>query len=216
METPTWTPDSVPPQEPPPEAPKATAVAPAIRPGVSAPRGRSSAGNAILVLAAIVAVGGVAFAGGRLTAPASTARTGLGNGALSGQGGQAGTAAGSNGQGAGAGFLGGAGGALTINGTVAKIAAGVITLTLESGSTIDIATTDTTKYHAQAAASASDVTVGSKVAVEVSGFRGGARSATASGAPAVPAGSPAPNASGRPDRGQFSPGPAVSVTITSP
>jgi len=125
----------------------------------------------VLAIAVVLAIGGVAFAAGRLTAPApvNAFRNGAagqfpGNG--NGNGGNRG-----NGQGGFGGFL--AGGGITLQGTVESVTATTLTLKTASGQTIQIALNETTTYHAQSDASASDVTTGKTVLVRVSGFRGG-------------------------------------------
>jgi hypothetical protein len=235
VDTPTWTSESVPPPESGPRAETAPSVpsspspdrsplAPVLRAGVSTSKRGGSAGNVLLVVALVVAVGGIAFAGGRLTAPASTSRTGFGNAAQAGGYPGAGQGGAGAGLGAGGGAL--AGGALTLRGTVSQIGPNSITLTLESGSSIQMPTTSSTTYHAQAAATAGEVVVGSRVAVEVTGFRGG-RSPNASGAPNTPGAGEAggaaaggavasarPASTPRPGQAELSLGPALDVTIT--
>jgi hypothetical protein len=167
-----------------------------VEPVVVRPR-RSGAGmlvNVLLGLALVVAVGGVAFAAGRATAPASAnaaGRTGLGQG---GQGfnGPAASGAPGRGQGfGGAGGAGGLGGAVSVQGTVEAIDGSSMTIKLPSGTTVTIGLNGDTTYHTQAAATASDVTSGSTVIVQLQGrgFPGGGQP-TASGAPA-PSGAPA-------------------------
>jgi hypothetical protein len=146
-----------------PVAPPAPPVHPAPR-----RRGRSAAVlNVALGLALVLATGGVAFAAGRMTAPA----TGPANGRLPG-GGQGFNGPGSSG--APGGFQGGGpGGAgadgATIEGTVESITATTLTIKTASGQTIQIALSDTTTYHAQSNATSDDVASGGKVLVRVSG-----------------------------------------------
>jgi hypothetical protein len=125
--------------------------------------------NVALIGAVALAIAGVAFAAGRLTAPANVAAGRFPNGGQffdgNGQGGQ-------NGQnrqgGPGTLFSGGP----TIEGTVESVTATTLTLKTASGQTIQIALDGTTTYHAQTDASASDVTAGGKVLVRVN-LRGG-------------------------------------------
>ncbi len=130
-------------------------------------RGRASSGrwlNLLLGVAAAVAIGGVAFAVGRSTAPVAAARFGQGpDGAVFrtfdpnssfAPGGPD-----------GAGFLG-AGGA-TVEGTVRSVTADTMTIETEDGRTIEVALDPDTEYHTQAAGSAADVTTGSTVAVQL-------------------------------------------------
>jgi hypothetical protein len=153
----------------PPEPEPAPPVPPALPP--AAPSGRARGRwsslpwlNIALALAIAVAIGGIGFAAGRLTAPASALdaiRDGrqfvTGNGPNS----NGGTFVGP-GDGARA-FLGGA----TIEGTVESIAGDTLTLKLANGSTIQVSLGDATTYHSQAAASSSDVTAGSSVIVRI-------------------------------------------------
>ncbi len=167
-------------------APAPTHVVPAVAPVVVARR--STAGalvNVLLGVALVVAVGGVAFAAGRATAPAAAATNGRGfngNGQAFGGGGLGPNASGAPGRGA---F---AAGGLTIEGTVTAVTADSITLQLTSGQSITIPTDSQTTYHTRAAAKASDVATGSTVQVQLSGrgFTGGGGQdggPTASGAP---------------------------------
>ncbi len=129
-------------------------------------------GDAILVVAVVAAIAAIGFAAGRLTGPATTgAQTiavipngGFGNGGPfqggSGNGGQGGLRGGIVGRGLGAG--------VGIQGTVTEVAADHLTLTLASGQTVRIPIDpSTTQYHRQTAASASDVTTGSQVLVQL-------------------------------------------------
>ena len=158
--------------------------------------------NVLLGLALVVAVGGVAFAAGRATAPvaaATTARNGFG-----GQGGNGGTFAGPGASGApGRGFGPGgvtAAGGFSIQGTVEAMDATSLTIKLASGQTVTIGLDGTTTYHKQAPASAADVTTGSTVLVQLDGRGFGGR----------PQASGAPEASGAPAAGL---GAARTVTI---
>jgi hypothetical protein len=169
-----------------PSAPIASAPPPVVEPVVPTTRSRSSAAlNVLLGLALVVAVGGVAFAVGRVTAPAAAAGTGAGRGLANGNGnGQ--FLQGPNASGApGRGGLGQAGG-LSIQGTVEAVSATSLTLKTASGQTIEIALTPSTTYHERTAASATDVTTGSTVVVQLEGGRfpgGGGGGPTGSGAP---------------------------------
>jgi len=158
------TPSVTPEDAPRPLSPEPTPPAPVAR------RSRGARWlNVALIGAVALAIAGVAFAAGRLTAPASVAAGRFPNGGQffdsNGQGGQ-------NGQnrqgGPGSFFSGGA----TIEGTVESVTATTLTLKTASGQTIQIALDGTTTYHAQTDASASDVTAGGKVLVRVN-LRGG-------------------------------------------
>jgi hypothetical protein len=142
----------------------------AVRPVVTAPR-RSSSGrwlNVLLGVAAAIAIGGVAFAVGRSTAPATAAAGGprFGNGPVL-QGGSfdpnASFVPGRGGNGPG--FL--TSGGLTIEGTVTSVTGDTLTITTADGRTMEVSLGADTEYHQQAAGSASDVTTGSKVSVQL-------------------------------------------------
>jgi hypothetical protein len=158
-----WTPDLAP---TPPAAPVATTPA---RRGPSA-----RVLDTILAGALVLAAAGIAFAIGRMTAPAAAAIT-RGNFPGGGQG-PNGYFDGRQGQGGlgGRAFLGGAGGGVTIDGTVESVSPTTLTLKLASGQTIQIALDPTTTYHAQTDASSSDVVTGGKVLVQLDLGRGGA------------------------------------------
>jgi hypothetical protein len=127
--------------------------------------------NAVLAVAVALAIAGVAFAAGRLTAPAPAFAGRFGNGSpgqiFNGNGNGNG---GSRAQGGAGGFL--AGGGVTIQGTVESITDTTLTLKTASGQTIQIALEGTTTYHAQSDASASDVKTGGTVLVRLN-LRGG-------------------------------------------
>ena len=145
----------------------------------AAPRRRSATVvNLVLGLAVAVAVGGVAFAVGRATAPPS-ARGGFAGGQF--PNGQQPTGS----QGAG-GFGGPGGGAgLSIEGSVVSVDADSMTIRTASGATIDVALDDSTAYHQQSDTMASSVTTGSDVIVRLTG---GGRPGQAPGSSAAPTG----------------------------
>ena len=174
---------------------------------------RSSAAllvNVLLGVALVVAVGGVAFAAGRATAPASsgTGRTNFGNGGNGGNGpvfGEPGFEPNASGA-PGRGTFGAGGGAVSLQGTVTAVSADSITLQLASGQTITIPIDAQTTYHSRSAATAADVKAGSTVQVQLNGGRfgnggqggggaaasaapGGATPGSASSVTLVPAGS---------------------------
>ena len=142
--------------------------------------------NLVLAGALVLAVAGVAFAAGRLTAPAPTLVGGTfpGGGVFNGQGGPNGNGQGGpNGNGNGNGIFGNGAGP-SIEGTVASITDTTLTLKTADGPTIQIALSDGTTYHAQTDASASDVVTGSKVQVRLDFRRGdGANGPSASAGP---------------------------------
>jgi hypothetical protein len=135
--------------------------------------------NTILMAAAVfVAVAGVAFAVGRLTAPTAAAASRFGaNGTFAGGFGNG------NGGTGGAGFRGIGGGGVTLEGTVTALGNGTITLQTANGQTITVDTSSGTTYHAQAAATASQVAVGTKVLVRTTFSR---PAGTAGGTQALP------------------------------
>jgi hypothetical protein len=140
--------------------------------------------NVVLVVAAAVAIGGVAFAVGRTTAPVS-ATTGNGRGTFNGAfpgGSFAPRASGQPGLGRGGfgGALGGAG--LTVSGTVVSVDGDTLTLKTASGQTIEVTTGPSTTYNTQSSASASDVQAGKTVQVQLD-LGGGVGRPNASGAP---------------------------------
>jgi len=132
--------------------------------------------NIALALALMVAVGGVAFGFGHITAPASTSAA-AGGFARGGFGAGTTGVAGATGS-AGARFGGGS--AVTIQGTVTAVSATGVTITTATGLTLQVATDGTTTYHQQAAGASSDVTVGKTVQVQLAGV--GGRPAGTSGA----------------------------------
>jgi hypothetical protein len=155
----------------------------------------------VLVVAALFAIGGISFAIGRVTAPATTAASASGGGRFqAGAGQQPGGAPG--GQGAGGVF--GAGG-VTISGEVVSVTATELSLKLASGQTIQIPLDSSTTYHSQAPATPADVTTGATVQVQVGRGIGGGR----------PNASPGTGGSsgGTTGGGRFELGPATSVTV---
>jgi hypothetical protein len=154
------------------------------------PKGRGPAAwiNVALGLALAVAIGGVAFAAGRMTAPASVSAnggdgrifSGNGPGGLqfggpnSGKDGQAG-------QGGQEPRVIGDGGGPSIEGTVTAVTADAITIKTASGQEITIALDSGTTYHQQSSATSSDVTAGGTVIVRLGFNRNGAGNGGASG-----------------------------------
>jgi hypothetical protein len=129
--------------------------------------GSSRATTILLGVAAVIAIGGVAFAVGRMTAPAaaaSTSRFGTG-GFRTGL-----TAEGSFAPGAGRGAfgaLGGAGADIGVSGTVQSISGNAMTVTTAAGETVTVDLSPSTTYHTATSASQSSVTSGSHVIVQV-------------------------------------------------
>ena len=164
---PTWTTDPAP-SAPvsPPQAPTSFVPAPLV--ATMTPRkNRASAGTALLLVGALVAIGGVAFAVGRVTAPAAATTTGLGA-AGRGTGGEGGFGAGGAGGFGGAGGVGGAGrngGALSVTGTVVSIDATTIQIKLANGTTTTLTLGSNTTYRDSTSGSAADVVPGATVQV---------------------------------------------------
>lgn len=131
-----------------------------------APRGRSGGIlNLLLIGAAIVAIGGVAFAVGRMTAPAN-ALTQVGafpDGAV-GIGPRGSFAPGGGGPG---GFT--LGGSIALDGTVKSIDADSLTLTLANGQEMTFKLDDSTTYREATDAAATDIAVGDQVSVTSAG-----------------------------------------------
>ena len=126
--------------------------------------------NLLLGVAAVLAVGGVAFAIGRSTAPAVSFATGtVPDGAVITRPGGSFDPAAPGGP-TGPGFLG-AGGGLSLEGTVSAIDADSITVTLASGEEMTFDLDDTTTYHEATETGPAAVAVGDQVAVQASGGR---------------------------------------------
>lgn len=140
-----------------------------------APRRRSGGGNLALVLAVVVAAAGVAFAAGRVTAPASAASP-------QGFAGQSpGSSFSPNASGAPGGIPGG--GSMSLEGTVSAISGTTLTIQTSAGRTVTVDLVGAT-YHAQATATAAGVVTGGTVRLQVTGM----------GGPDGPAASPATGA----------------------
>jgi len=133
---------------------------------VHANRTRSSRRSGMLtLLAAAVAVGGIAFAVGRVSAPAGSESGSSRAGVASGSAGTAGTAD---------------TGSMIVTGTVDSIDGSTMTIRTTNGSTVTVSVGGATTYHAQAAASTANITSGSNVQVLLQGA-----AATSSAAPAA-------------------------------
>jgi hypothetical protein len=154
------------PATPGPAIAPATAGGPGPVPVVAvAPRVRSGGIlNLLLIGAAVVAIGGVAFAIGRSTAPASAFQ-------------RAGIIDGGPAIGPGASFAPGGGGprdftlggGLSMDGKVTAIDADSLTLTLANGDEVTFKLDDATTYREATDAAATDVAVGDEVSVKVAG-----------------------------------------------
>jgi hypothetical protein len=148
-------------------------------PQVHARKRSGRALNLALGLALVVAIGGVAFAVGRATAPAGIGGLGRGPGVLTADPGALG------GPGAQPGGFLGLGG-LAIEGTVTAIDADSMTIETANGASIEVSLDGDTEYHQQAEAAAADVEPGSSVIVQVDGL--GRPVGAGPGASAAPAG----------------------------
>lgn len=190
----TFDPSTPPSSQPPsPDVPSAPFPTPTFPSSVAAaavparPSAKMAGGTIALILAGVVAAGGLGFAGGRVTAPTAspaTGRTGFGgnfNGEFPNASGVPG-GLGNGGLGAGLG-----GGGVTLSGTVSAIGNGQLTLTTATGTTVTVELPATVTYHSKTTATVADVTVGSAVQVTVNGFRGNRGGGpAASGAPSAP------------------------------
>jgi hypothetical protein len=146
-----------------------------VRPAKKSGSGRLT--NALFLVAALVAVGGLAFASGRLTAPAAAAGLGIRGGGFPGGSFDPGQGFPGGSFDPGQGFPGGAPGgdrSIAISGTVTSLDGTTLVIAAEDGTatTIDVSGAE---FHAQATATAADVTAGATVSVTVDGFGGGFR-----------------------------------------
>jgi hypothetical protein len=192
-------PDAAPPVWNLPPAP--VPVAPVVPAMTAAPaRRRRDPLTMIMFVAAFIALAGVGFAVGRVTAPAATATVGGrgGNGFNFPNGGSFAPGA----SGAGGAGLGRFAGGVSIRGTITEVTADHITLKLTNGSTVTIPVDSNTAYHHQTSATSSDVTSGASVIVQLTAGVGGGGG-----------GGLQPNASGAPGIGGRAVSPASDVTI---
>jgi hypothetical protein len=157
--------DEVAPTPTPTPTPKKTPIAPK-------KQDRTTIG--LLFVAAFVAVGGIGFALGHLTAPSAAAAATAASGGRVGFGGGRGLPSLAPGQtfdtsqfggGAGGRGLGGVSGG--VSGTVQSVSANSITVQLANGTTQTIDISGTTTYHSAAAASSTDIKVGTSVTVQI-------------------------------------------------
>jgi hypothetical protein len=128
----------------------------------------SRALNVVLGIALVLAIGGIAFAAGRLTAPPRGFANGLGPGGQVVNG-----KPGGDGQGKQGGLF--ASGGPTLEGTVESVTNTMITIKTADGQSIQVALNGSTTYHAQTDATSSDVAAGGKVQLRLDvGSFGGA------------------------------------------
>ena len=169
---------------------------------ITKPRSSSGRGTSLLMaLAAAIAIGGIAFAAGRLTAPVTATTTArLANGQLPGSGQLPGDGQIPNDGQAFPGRTDGFGG-VTLTGTVRVVSTDSITLELATGTQVTIPLSSSTTYHSAVVSSVDAVTVGSQVSV-TPGARAADPNATAD-----------PSASPGGALGRLSFGPASDVTV---
>jgi hypothetical protein len=161
---------------------------PATIAGLVAPR-RRSGGNLALILALVVAAGGIAFAAGRATAPAAAA-------AQPGSAGQLGQVPGSSFDPNANGVPGGVPGSrsMSLEGTVTALDGTTLTIATSDGQTVSVDVAGAT-YHAQTAATETDVAAGATVRLEVTGMGGPGGPGGAPASPAASAGASSVTAS---------------------
>lgn len=154
------------------------------QPTVQVPRRKSSAAwlNVILALAAVVAIGGIAFAVGRTTAPVASTGRGVGNFG-NGNFPRGSFAPGQSGAPGNGGFRGGG---FNLSGTVQSVTGDTLTITTANGQTVELNLGSGTTYNTKTPATASDIKAGSKVEVQLE-FGAGGRP-TASAPPSGPIG----------------------------
>jgi preprotein translocase subunit YajC len=121
----------------------------------------------LLLIAAFVAVGGIGFALGHLTAPATSgaANPSMGRGFGGARPSLAPGQSFAPGGGAAGSGLGGVSGG--VSGTVQSIDGSTMTVQLANGTTVTVDLTGSTTYHSETPASAGDVKVGSSVVVQI-------------------------------------------------
>jgi hypothetical protein len=147
--------------------------------------------NVVLGLAALVAVGGIAFAIGRNTAPAATGGNFPGGNFPGGNfpnasGGLGGGFPGGSFAPNASGGLGGAfgrGGGFNLSGTVESITGDTLTLKTANGQTLEFSLGADTTYSSKTPATAADVKAGSKVEVQLRGIGNGQPPAGGNGQP---------------------------------
>ena len=165
---PVWAPelDTVaadPPEAAPLETSVAAAAAAADRSRLKTRPRKSNSVTALLAVSALVAVGGIGFAVGRLGSTAQTTTTNANSNGGFPVANASGLPGGGFGDGRGFGL------ASTVSGTVVSVGTDSITVKLASGQTVTLATTSSTAYHAQTAGSSSDLTSGDTVLVQTTG-----------------------------------------------
>lgn len=147
---------------------------------------RANSVTVLLAISAILALGGISFAVGRMvsTGGSTTGQAAVaggngpttgGNGPTTGRNGLPGLAANPGGgpiaPGTGAG-IGVAAGTTMVSGTVVSVGSGSITVRQANGQTVTIVTDSSTSYRTQTSATNADVTTGATVIVQTSGRSG--------------------------------------------
>jgi hypothetical protein len=144
------------------------------------PKSSSRTLNAVLVIAAVVAIGGVSFAIGRTTAPAAASVRGIPDGGFQGAFPGASLAPGES---AAPGFPGGGqggfGGGLTISGTVSSVDGDALVVTTDSGQTVEFTLDGETTYQAKTETTSTAVAPGVTVEVRLDFGAGGQPTASA-------------------------------------
>jgi hypothetical protein len=154
------------------------------QPGKKKPAKQDKTTMALLLIAAFVAVGGVGFAVGHMTAPGAAAAANPSGRFGAGGRNFASLAPGqtfNTSQFGGRGLTGGVAGG--VSGTVQSVNGTTMTVQLANGTTVTIDLTGSTTYHGETSASSGDVKVGSSVTVQID-------------ASALASETPAPGASG--------------------
>jgi len=183
-----------------------TYSAPPVRPV----KKQNRSGTILLAVAGLVAVAGVAFAGGRLSAPPAVAANG---GTRTGNFPVGSFAPGGGFRGGGAFPSGGAAGltrSIDVRGQVTAVTADSITIQTDTGTDVTLPINSSTTYHSATAATSSSVTVGSTVVIEPG-------TGTAAGQSFVPGAIPSVAPGASPGQfGGFNLGPATDVTVIQP
>jgi hypothetical protein len=160
-----------PPDAPLTPTPPTTSVAAAATPAVVVAKGADGGRwlNLLLGLAAVVAIGGVAFAIGRSAAPTDAIVSFPDGGMVTGPIGSFDPGAGPQVPGGGPALVGAVG--PTIEGTVTALDGDSMTIAVAGGGELTIALDEATTYHEATDADASAVAVGDEVAVQADGGR---------------------------------------------
>lgn len=155
------------------ESPMLEVVEPTVHVKAAPARKSNRMANLLLGLAGLVAVTGMAFAAGRLTAPAATTTPAGFNGFPTGSFNPGNLPGGGQG---GPGGIGARLGGVSFDGEVTAISDTSITIRLDNGSTVEVPVDSSTKYSSAAPSSATEVVVGDDVLVQSSqvGFNPGA------------------------------------------